>query len=344
MNRAGLRAGLLLTIAFAACSDGRTPLVVYSPHGRDLLKLVEAEFERRHPEIDLRYLDMGSQEVYDRVRSERANPQCDVWFGGPDAIFARAADENLLAAYRPTWADAVPLSSRADGDLYFGTFRTIPALVWNTERIGDDEAPRDWDDLLADRFAERVLVRDPMASGVMRTFFGYVVASAMSETGAPDDGFAWLARFDAQTKQYAANPALLFEMLVRGEGDVTIWELTDVLLHQRDGDPIGWSLPASGTPVIDDAIALVAGAPHRDAALAFIEYAGSVAAQRSAAERVFRIPARTDLEPGELPEWTQRVLSELVAAEFDERLAQERGPEWMSRWDREIRGRGGAAP
>jgi iron(III) transport system substrate-binding protein len=166
----------------------------------------------------------------------------------------------------------------------------------------------------------------------------------MSETGAPDDGFAWLARFDAQTKQYAANPALLFEMLVRGEGDVTIWELTDVLLHQRDGDPIGWSLPASGTPVIDDAIALVAGAPHRDAALAFIEYAGSVAAQRSAAERVFRIPARTDLEPGELPEWTQRVLSELVAAEFDERLAQERGPEWMSRWDREIRGRGGAAP
>ena len=117
-------------LAASGCGgDGRTPLVVYSPHGRDLLQLVEAEFERREPGIDFRFLDMGSQEVYDRVRSERANPQGDVWFGGPDAIFARAAAEGLLAPYRPAWAEAVPASSRAPGDLYFGTYRTLPVLV-----------------------------------------------------------------------------------------------------------------------------------------------------------------------------------------------------------------------
>jgi len=42
-----------------------------------------------HPQIDVRWLDMGSQEVYDRIRSEAANPQADIWFGGPDTIFAR---------------------------------------------------------------------------------------------------------------------------------------------------------------------------------------------------------------------------------------------------------------
>jgi iron(III) transport system substrate-binding protein len=324
----------------AACGDGRTALVVYSPHGRDLLALVETEFERDHPTIDLRSLDMGSQEVYDRIRSERANPQADVWFGGPDAIFARAAAEGLLAPYEPSWSAAVPETSRAAGHVYFGTFRTVPVLVWNSSAVSEADAPRDWDDLLAERFRGRLLVRDPMASGVLRTVFGWRLARSVEATGDEAAGYAWLARLDAQTKQYAANPALLFEMLARGEGDVTVWELTDVLLHQREGDPLGWALPESGTPVIDDAVALVAGAPHQAAAVAFLEYAGSEAAQRLAAERVFRLPARTDLPADSLPDWAQRVLAGLRPAAYDESLARERGPGWMARWDREVRGRG----
>jgi iron(III) transport system substrate-binding protein len=342
MTVRSLLAAVVAALATGCGGDGRSPLVVYSPHGRDLLALVEGDFERRQPAIDLRYLDMGSQEVYDRIRSERANPQADVWFGGPDAIFARAAAEGLLAAYRPSWAEALPPASRAPGDLYFGTYRTIPALVWNARTVTAADAPADWDDLLAERFRGRVLVRDPLASGVMRTFFAYRLALSLAESGATDAGFAWLARLDAQTKQYAANPALLFEMLVRGEGDVTVWELTDILLHQRDGDPIGWELPRSGTPVIDDSVALVAGAPHRAAAIELVEYVGSAAALALAAEHAFRIPARGDLPPESLPEWARDVLARLVAAEYDEALAAERGPEWMARWDREIRGQGAA--
>jgi len=86
--------------------DGRTPVVLYSPHGRDQLTLLEHEFERRRPDIDVRWLDMGSQEVLDRLRFERVNPQADVWFGGPTTIFDRGVHDSLLAPYRPTWAAA----------------------------------------------------------------------------------------------------------------------------------------------------------------------------------------------------------------------------------------------
>ena len=78
---------------------------------------------------------MGSQEVYDRLRSEKANPQADVWFGGPDTIFARAAREGLLQAYRPSWADAIAPGSRHDGDLYFGLYRTPAMPVYNSKAI-----------------------------------------------------------------------------------------------------------------------------------------------------------------------------------------------------------------
>jgi len=341
-RRLGAACALALPL-LAGCSDGREPVTVYTPHGRDLMVLLEAEFERANPGIDLRFLDMGSQEVYDRVRSEKANPQGDVWFGGPDAIFARAAAEGLLAPYRPSWAEAVPPSSRAAGDLYFGAYRTLPVIVFNQKQVAESEAPRDWDDLLAPRFRGRVLVRDPMASGVMRTIFGMVLARSLAETGSLDRGLAWLARLDAQTKEYVANPALLHEKLMRGEGDATLWELTDTLLERAQGVPFGYRFATSGTPVIDDAIALVAGAPQRAAAVAFIEYVGSGEAQLLAAEKAFRIPARTDLPAERLPEWARATLAEMVPAVYDEALAGAKGPEWMSLWDRTVRGKGAAA-
>ena len=68
----------LLLLAPMGCGDGRTPLVLYSPHGRDLLMLLETTYEAERPEIDVRWLDMGSQEVYDRIRSESVNPQADL--------------------------------------------------------------------------------------------------------------------------------------------------------------------------------------------------------------------------------------------------------------------------
>ena len=322
------------------CGDGRTPLVLYSPHGSDLLRLVEKAYEAEHPEVDVRWLDMGSQEVYDRVRSEKVNPQADVWFGGPDTIFARGAAEGLLAPYRPGWAEAVPAESRGDGDLYFGLYRTAPVLVYNAQAVPEAEAPRDWDDLLDPRWTGEILIRDPLASGTMRTLFGMVLARSVAATGSPERGFEWLRRLDAQTKEYALNGPLLMEKLVRREGLVTVWELTDMLWQQKRGAPLAFRFPASGTPVIDDSIGLVAGAPHPEPAKAFIEWVGDRQALALTARDAFRLPARTDVPPEELPEWARRVLAEMVPAEVPEELIERHGQEWMARWDREVRGRG----
>src|SRR5207245_7841371 len=82
----------------------------------------------RHPDGDVRLLDMGSQEVYDRLRSERANAQADVWFGGPATIFARGAHDSLLEPFRPTWAGAIGPHGRGPGDRYFAAYETPAAI------------------------------------------------------------------------------------------------------------------------------------------------------------------------------------------------------------------------
>jgi len=333
---------LLLTAAtlWTGCGDHRTPVVVYSPHGRDLLLLIEQRYEALHPDIDVRWLDMGSQEVYDRVRSERANPQGDVWFGGPDTIFARGATDGLLAAYRPSWADAVPERSRGPNDLYFGVYRTPPVLVYNSDALRPEQAPHDWDDLLDPKWKGRIVIRDPLASGTMRVIFGMILARSVAQTGDEQAGWNWLRRLDASTSEYAQNPALFYEKLVRQEALVSAWDLTDILLQQKMGSPIGYTFPTSGTPVIDDAIGLIKGAPHPAAAKAFIDWVGERDAVTLAADKAFRLPTRTDLPADALPAWAQRALREMVPARVDWNLMAEKGSEWMAKWDRTVRGRG----
>jgi iron(III) transport system substrate-binding protein len=324
----------------AGCGDGRTPLVLYSPHGRDLLELLEGEFERLNPGIDVRWLDMGSQEVFDRVRSEQANPQADIWFGGPDVIFARGAEQELLQPFQPSWADHLPPESRDSQDLYFGLYLAVPILMFNSDAVSGQDIPTDWDDLLDERWKDRVIIRDPLASGTMRTVFGMILAKSVAETEDTTAGFDWLRRLDSQTSDYVVNPALLFEKLARQEGVLTIWELTDALLLQQRGAPIGYRFPVSGTPVIDDSIGLVAGSRHPEEAKRFIEWVGSKGVLALVAHEVFRLPARLDLPPDELPEWARSALADIVRAEVDWSLIAVRGQEWMRQWDRKVRGRG----
>jgi iron(III) transport system substrate-binding protein len=150
----------------------------------------------------------------------------------------------------------------------------------------------------------------------------------------------WLRGLDSQTKEYVVNPALLFEKLSRQEGLVSIWELTDLLFLQQRGAPLDYNFPASGTPVIDDAIGLVAGAKHVEEGKAFIDWVGGREALQLAAQQAFRLPARQDLPPSELPQWAQKAMLEIVEADVDWDLISEEGSAWMARWDREVRGKG----
>src|SRR5699024_7236424 len=81
-------------------------VVVYSPHGTDILTECKEQFENEYG-ITMEFLDMGSQEILDRVRSEKNNVQADIWWGAPQVNFNQAADEGLLAEYNPSYADTL---------------------------------------------------------------------------------------------------------------------------------------------------------------------------------------------------------------------------------------------
>jgi iron(III) transport system substrate-binding protein len=327
---------LLLT----ACGGGKTPLVVYSPHGNYLLGLFEQRFEAAHPGVDVRWLDMGSQEVLDRLRAERINPQADVWFGGPATIFAAGVRDSVLEPFRPSWAASIDSAMRGPHDLYFAAYETPAVIIYARDAIKPADAPPDWDALLDPKWAGKVLIRDPIASGTMRAVWGMIIEREQRRTGDTAAGFAWLLRLDANTREYVLNGTMLDQKLVRQEGLISIWDLPDVLLNIRDGMQLAYVLPTSGAPVIPDAIGVVRGARHRELAREFVEYIGSPEAQLLAARLVARLPARRDLPLDSLPAWVREVRARMKTADVDWGELEAHGGEWMTYWDRNVRGKG----
>ena len=332
---------LALATLTTACGggDGRQVLTVYSPHGREMLQAFEKRFEAAHPTVDLQYVDMGSQEVFDRVRSEKANPQADVWWGAPANMFEQAAADSMLQPFTPSWATAVPAEAKDPEGYWFGTYITPEVIAYNTQVVSAAEAPKDWDDVLDPKWKGKVLIRDPMASGTMRTIFGMVVQRGIRATGDTAQGFQWLRRLDANTKQYVLNPTMLYQMLARQEGHVTLWALPDIEMV-RAQYPIDYTIPTSGTPLIVDAVAIVRGAPNPEAAKLFVEYIGGNAALVPAVREFFRLPARTDFPQDSMPPRLRAAQKKLVAEPMDWKLLQERGNEWMRHWDENVRNRG----
>jgi len=330
----------LLTSVFFSCRSGSVNsrrLLIYTPHGQDLLRDFVARYKQKYPEADVQFLDMGSREVLERVRVERNRPQADLWWGAAHTTFQTAADENLLEEFRPSWADKVPEGSYDKQSRWYGTYQTPQVIAYNSDAVSAADAPRDWDDVLDPKWRDKVLIRNPNPSDTMRAIFGAMVWRFQKDTGSPDQGYEWLRKLDANVHEYTADGTLLMQKLGRREGLITLWDMPDVRLFKEQKNlPVAYNLPSSGTPVITDGIAIVRGAANPDEAKRFYEFVTTPESLSYAAHKYYRIPVRTDLDRSTLPAWMNEPFTRMP---LDWDLLRKQGSDWLRYWDTSIRGR-----
>ena len=332
---------IFVSAAFSSCrgTGGPPPqrLLIYTPHGQAQLKDFIARYKQQHPEVEVQFLDMGSREILERVRAERNRPQADLWWGAAHTTFQTATDENLLVAYRPTWADKIPQSSHDSQDRWYGMYETPEVIVYNSEVVRPEDAPRDWDDVLDPKWRDKILIRNPNPSDSMRAIFGAMIWRFYKDTGAPEKGYDWLRRLDANVHEYTADGTILMQKLARREGLVSLWNLPDVWVYKQKGLPVAYVFPAGGTPVITDGIAILKGAANESEARRFYEFVTTPESLTLAAQTYYRIPVRTDIDRAQLPPWMNEPFTRMP---LDWELLRKEGGEWLRYWDTEIRGRG----
>lgn len=345
MRRKWLGAGAVLaltTMVMSGCLAKDQPqatngleekVVVYSPHGKEIEREFEKLFEEKYPGVDVQILDMGSQEVLDRVRSEKGNPQGDVWWGAPSVMFEKARVEGLLQPYTPSFVNALPEKYRAQDNSWTGTSITPEVIMYNKELVKPEESPKDWDDLLHPKWKNKIIIRQPLASGTMRTIYTAMIdTQAKKHNGNIEKGFEWLAKLDANTKEYVASPNILYTKIGRGEGLVTVWNLPEAQMLMKDY-PVAYNIPTSGTPIITEGIAIIKGAKHPKAAQLFYEFVNSPEAIKLLAEKFNRIPTRTDVV--DIPSWMKEI--KLTELSLDYNYLQQNEKAWMDRWDKKIK-------
>ena len=319
----------IVFLAAMGCSSPEV-VVVYSPHGPDILKDYETRFEAAYPEVDVQWVDAGSQEVYSRVKAEKGRPQGDVWWGAPSTMFMQAAQEDLLDPYRPMWADAIDAEYKDAEDRWYGTYRSPLAIMYNNRHYSADQVPQSWDDLLAPQWKGKITLRKPLQSGTMRTFIGAMILRAPSE----DEGIAWLRKLHAQRDAYTENPQLLFDHMKKQEDLISVWLMPDVALQrERNGFPLDCVIPAE-TPVLTEGIAIIKGAPHPEWARKFYEFVTTPESLAHQAEAYAKVPTRADLDPATLPAWVATL--DIDAMNIDWVGFARNETRWCERWENEV--------
>ncbi len=321
---------IVLALIAGACSSSKEVVVVYSPHGPEMLKDAENAFEAAYPEVDVEWMYLGTQDVYKRVRSESKRPQADVWWGGTQTLFMQAADEGLLEPYAPTWADTIDAQYKDEEDRWFGTYRSPIAIVYNSRGRRADDVPQTWDDLLKPEWKDLISIRKPLESGTMRTFIGAMILRAEDE----DAGIEWLRKFHGAVHAYLNSPEFLYDHMKKNPEFISVWLLPDIALQRERNDmPLECVVPPE-TPVITEGIGIVANAPHPDWAKKFYEFVTTPDALVKQAHDYSKVPVRDDLDESALPAWM--VAQKIDALPIDWNKFAENEKRWCDRWADEV--------
>lgn len=325
---------LILVVVSAGAQSGRAgKIVIYSPHGKDILEHYAEKFQKQTG-ILVEWLFLGTQECYDRIKSERANPQADIFFGGPTSTFIQAKGEGLLQANKPSWDSKTAASFKDVDGFWYGNWQTPVVIFFNNRLLTQDKAPKTWKELIDPLWKDKIIIRYPLASGAMRSLYSAIIYQEYVKTGNPKEGYEFLKKLDGNTKEYSNHSTTLFQGIAKGEGLVSAWALPDVQTQISKNMPFSVIMPSDGSPVITDCIGIVAGAKNLSGAKAFMEFINNIDNAIEQAEKFNRMPTRVDaLEKS--PSWMREPMKEM---NVDWKVISEKQGEWLKYWEENIRG------
>lgn len=309
----------------AASGDLEDTLVIYSTHPEELLESIAEQF-KAETGVNVEFINLKG-ELADRVRSEKANPQADIMFGGDTATYMVLDGEGCYAESNPSWAANVAADYKDAHNHWFGTYRTPMVLFYNTETMDAANAPADWADLSDPKFKDLIVTRDAKSSS-MRSTIAALVQTNMAK-GGEEAAWNYIAGLNDNIKNYYNSGSMMFEAIGKGEASVSMAVINDVFKNRdKNGMPLEMVIPSSGAIVITDCVAQINNAPHPNAAAAFMEFIGSDACQIANANDHNRMPI-TDGVLAQCPEWMQTEFSALPV-DWTEVSANQSA--WLEKW------------
>lgn len=228
-----------------------------------------------------------------RIIEEKDAPRCDVFWNNEIAHTVALAEDGLLAPYDSPSAADIPERWRDPQRRWTGFAARARVFIVNTE-LADPAQVHGLEDLLDPRWKGRVCMARPL-TGTTLTH-----VAALFTLWGPERTQAWLGRATAQDSPLSFVQSNGQVMRLVREGQMA-WGLTDtddfnVALGM--GFPVAAVFPdqgegADGTLLIPNTLAVLAEAPHPEAARRLVDFLLSPGVEaRLAASESAQIPLR----------------------------------------------------
>ena len=228
---------------------------------------VGRRFTARYPGVKVTVVRTTAQVAYERLASELKNKtlECDVFSSTDPGHDESLKQKGLLARYVPQNDSALsPVFQAFDKDGYYHT--TAGGLVLiaiNTGKVKAEEAPKNWPDLITPRWKRQVAVGHPAFSGFVGTW-----VLAMRKLY----GWGFFEALEKNQPQVGRSIIDTTTMLTAGERSVGASSATSTLHAVDKGNPLAVVYPTDGALLIVAASAIMANAPHPNAARLFLEF------------------------------------------------------------------------
>ena len=332
-----------------ATADEATPgadataqsLTIYTGRDPELVAWVVTEFEKALPQYEgkVQTIIAGAQDNLDRLRAEKSNPQAGFLWGGTQQQLEQAAEEGLLSPYDPEHADMIADDRKDADNQWFAEMLLPEVIVYNNTLVSEADAPTDWSDLIQPEWKDKIVIRDVLPSGTMRTIYSAMVYQSFVTDDSPDAGYDFLLALDANTVAYTATPEDMYTQLDQGTGVVTVWNLQDALIQPlKNSRPWSFVMPSSGAPVLLDAVGIVNNEAQDQVAKDFMDFLMEPTMQATLAADYYQVPAM-EIDEADTPDWLAEL--EIKEMEIDWNVLGEHEDEWMTYWADNIKGKGG---
>lgn len=265
------------------------PLVIYSGRAEPLIQPVLDAFRSQHPGVEIRLKSGSNSELANALLEERQNPQADIFITTELLTVQALNDEGVFQSYRSAAAAGLPAVFLGPDDGWTGLTRRARVIMYNTELVSVDEAPRSIFELSDPQW------RGQIASAGSSNGSMQAQIAAMRQLLGEEATEAWLRDLVANEVTFFGGHTDVRKAVGAGEFKLGLVNHYYYHLQKAEGSPVGIIYPDQedgqiGLLTNATAVAIVDGARNVPAAQALIDFLLSEEGQQLFAEANFEYP------------------------------------------------------
>ncbi len=294
-----------LRLATFALIVAATPVAaevnIYSYRQPELVQpLLDAFTEATGIQTNVAFLDKG---MVQRLQAEGARSPADVILTSDISRLTEAVEAGVTQPVdSAAIAAAIPASLRDPNNHWFGLTTRARVVYASRDRVADGEVTT-YEDLADPKWAGRICTRSGLHA------YNIALTSAVITRGGAEAARGWLEGLKANlARKPQGNDRAQVKAIWAGECDISLGNTYYMGLMQADPDQQDWAksvrivfpvFEGGGTHVNLSGMAMTAAAPHRDDALALMEFLASPTAQQIYGATNYEYPVTPGVAPSD---------------------------------------------